>query len=138
MGREWVRVLEQVPLFGDLSKRHLRRVADLATARRYEAGASIIRAGDSGDAFYVVLDGTAEARPRSGKRVKLTSGDFFGEMALLDGAPRSAGVAAVTEVLTMRVGRSAFTKLIKQEPAITATLLKTLAERVRRLEKATA
>ena len=138
MGKEWVAVLEQVPLFQNLSKRHVRRVADLAAARRFEAGASIIRAGETGDAFYVILDGTAQARPRSGRPVKLGAGDFFGEMALLDGAPRSANVQAVTEVLTMRVARPAFAKLIKQEPQITAALLVTLAERVRRLEKTAA
>jgi CRP-like cAMP-binding protein len=134
MGKEWVGVLEQVPLFRDLSKRHVRRVADLAAARRFEAGSSIIRVGEPGDAFYVILDGAAQARPRSGRPVKLGAGDFFGEMALLDGAPRSATVEAVTEVLTMRVGRPAFAKLIKQEPQITAALLATLAQRVRRLE----
>ena len=138
MGKEWVVVLEQVPLFRSLSKRHLRRVADLAAVRRFEAGSSIIRAGEAGDAFYVILDGSAQARPRSGRAVKLGAGDFFGEMALLDGAPRSASVQAVTEVLTMRVARPAFAKLIKQEPQITAALLVTLAERVRRLEKTAA
>lgn len=138
MGKEWVGVLEQVPLFQNLSKRHVRRVADLAAVRRFEAGSSIIRAGDPADAFYVILDGTAQARPRSGRPVKLRAGDFFGEMALLDQAPRSADVQAVTEVLTMRLGRPAFAKLIKQEPQITAALLATLAERVRRLEKTAA
>src|SRR5207302_3193561 len=115
-----------------LSRRNLRRVADLAAVRRFEAGASIIRAGERGDAFYVVLDGRADVRRRSGKAVTLRAGDFFGEMALLDGAPRSASVVAATEVLTMRVGRSAFWKLLKQEPQISATLLATMADRVRR------
>jgi len=136
MGKEWVGVLEQVPLFAQLSRRNLRRVADLAAARRFEAGASIIRVGERGDAFYVILDGRADVRPRSGKAVTLRAGDFFGEMALLDGAPRSANVVAATEVLTMRVGRSAFWKLLKQEPQITGTLLATMADRVRRNEKA--
>jgi CRP-like cAMP-binding protein len=138
MGREWVVVLEQVPLFGGLSKRHLRRVAALAVARRFEAGTAIIRAGEPGDAFYVILDGTAEVRPRSGRATKLGPGDYFGEMALLDGAPRSASVEAKSEVLTMRLGRLAFAKLIKDEPQITVGLLRTLAQRVRGLEKATA
>jgi CRP-like cAMP-binding protein len=137
MGKEWVGVLEQVPLFEHLSKRHLRRVADLATAKRFAPGSSIIRAGDRGDAFYVLLDGEARARPRTGRSVKLGPGDFFGEMALLDGSPRSASVDAVTEVLTMRVGRTAFAKLLKQEAAITTALLIGLANRIRRLERKT-
>jgi CRP-like cAMP-binding protein len=138
LGKEWVGVLGQVPLFEHLSKRHLRRIAGLAVTRRYEAGTSIIRAGDRGDAFYVILDGKARARPRTGRSVTLGAGDFFGEMALLDGAPRSADVDAVTEVLTIRLGRPAFSKLLKQESQIAATLLVTLADRVRRLEQKTA
>jgi CRP-like cAMP-binding protein len=137
MGREWIGVLEQVPLFEQLPKRHLRRVAGLATTKRFAPGSSIIRAGERGDAFYVLLDGEAHARPRTGRAVKLGPGDFFGEMALLDGSPRSASVDAVTEVLTMRVGRSAFAKLLRQEPAITTALLVGLANRVRRLERKT-
>ena len=135
MGKEWIGVLEQVPLFEHLSKRHLRRVAGLATTKRFAPGSSILRAGDRGDAFYVLLDGEARAQPRTGRLVKLGPGDFFGEMALLDGSPRSASVEAVTEVLTMRVGRSAFAKLLRQEPAISGALLVGLANRVRRLEQ---
>jgi len=134
LGPEWAGVLAEIPLFSDLSKRHLRRVAAIAGAKRFAAGSQIIRAGDPGDAFYVLLDGEAEARPRSGRPVPLGPGDFFGEMALLDGSPRSASVHATTDVLTMRLGRAAFAKLLKDEPGIAARLLVTLAGRVRRLE----
>ena len=137
MGKEWVGVLERVPLFEQLSKRHLRRVAGLAAAKRFAAGSAIMRVGERGDAFYVILDGEARARPRTGRTVKLGAGDFFGEMALLDGSPRSASVEAVTDVLTMRVGRSAFAKLLEQEAGIARALLVALADRVRRLERKT-
>jgi CRP/FNR family cyclic AMP-dependent transcriptional regulator len=134
LGPEWVGVLAEIPLFAELSKRHLRRVAAIAGAKRFAEGSQIIRAGDPGDAFYVLLEGAAEARPRSGRAVTLGPGDFFGEMALLDGSPRSASVHATTEVLTMRLGRPAFVRLLKDEPAIATRLLVTLAGRVRGLE----
>jgi CRP-like cAMP-binding protein len=135
MGREWAALLGDVPLFAGLSKRQLRRVAGLGRTRRFEPGSLLIRAGDPGDAFYVVLDGAARVRPRSGRTAKLRSGDFFGEMALVDGAPRSADVEAVGEVLTMRIGRASFTKLLKREPQISAGLMAALAARIRSLEK---
>jgi CRP-like cAMP-binding protein len=76
--------------------------------------------------------------PQGGRPVRLAAGDYFGEMALLDGARRSASVEAVSEVLTMRVGRPAFAKLLKQEPQIALALLATLADRVRQLEQKSA
>ena len=134
MDKEWVGVLAQVPLFAQIPKRHLRRIARLATARRF-AGGPIFRAGDEGDAFYVVLDGNVQVHASGGRKVKLGAGDYFGEMALLDGARRSATVEAVGEVLTMRIGRSAFAKLLKQEPQIAVALLAKLADRIRQLER---
>src|SRR5439155_22013927 len=86
MDREWVGVLARVPLFEQMSRRQLRRLAGLATARRFAAGSPIFHAGDHGDAFYVVLDGAVRARPPAAQPVTLKAGDFFGEMALLDGA----------------------------------------------------
>lgn len=134
LDREWVAVLQHVPLFESLSRRHLRRLAGCARTRRFEPGAAIVRTGRPGTAFYVVLDGEAAVSTPRGRSVRLRAGDSFGEMALLDDAPRSANVTAVTEVLAMEIGRAAFGRLLKQEPQIALALLRTLAERVRRLE----
>lgn len=135
MGKDWTVVLEEVPLFRNLSRRHLKHVASLARKRRYAAGTSIVRVGDAGTAFFVVLDGTVRVVPVSGRPRRLKAGDFFGEMALLDDSPRSANVVADGEVLTMTISRSAFTKLLKHEPAVAYELLRTLAARLRAAEK---
>lgn len=135
MGKDWTVVLEEVPLFRNLSRRHLKHVASLARKRRYAPGTSIVRAGDAGTAFFVLLDGAARVVPPSGRPKRLKTGDFFGEMALLDDAPRSASVVADGEVLTMTISRSAFSKLLKHEPAVTYELLRTLAGRLRTAEK---
>ena len=134
-GAEWVPVLAEVPLFGNLSRRHLKRVASLARMRRFAAGTLIVRAGDAGSAFYVLIDGAARVVPPKGRPRRLGSGDFFGEMALLDDSPRSADVVADGEVLTMTIGRSAFGKLLRSEPALSRELLRTLASRLRAAEK---
>jgi CRP-like cAMP-binding protein len=135
MGRDWTVVLEEVPLFRNLSRRHLKHVASLARKRRYASGTSIVRAGEAGTAFFVLLDGAVRVVPASGRPRRLKMGDFFGEMALLDDSPRSASVVADGEVLTMTISRSAFSKLLKQEPAVTYELLRTLAARLRAAEK---
>lgn len=135
MGREWVDVLAEVPLFANLSRRHLRHVASVARTRRFASGSSIVRAGDAGSAFYVLIDGTVRVVPASGRARRLRAGDFFGEMALFDETPRSASVVADDEVLTMTIGRRAFSKLLKQEPALAFELLRTLAARLRAAEK---
>jgi CRP-like cAMP-binding protein len=134
MDREWIGVLEQVPLFEGLSRRHLKRIAGCARARRFERGSLIVGRGRPGATFYVILDGEAEVDLPTGRAKRLKAGDYFGEMALLDGAPRSADVRATTETLTMEIGRTAFGRLLKQDAQIPLALLQTLAARVRHLE----
>jgi len=129
MGRDWVPVLKELPLFEGMSSRHLRRIP--ARAKRYGSGETIVRAGDPGNAFYVVLDGTVRVDPPKGASVTLKAGDSFGEMSLLDGAPRSADITAAGEVTLMVIGRAAFTKLRRSEPQMAAALLRTLAGRLR-------
>jgi CRP-like cAMP-binding protein len=129
MGRDWVPVLKELPLFEGMSSRHLRRIP--ARAKRYGPGETIVRAGDPGNAFYVVLDGQVRVDRAGGTPVVLTAGDSFGEMALLDGAPRSADIIAAGEATLMVIGRAAFTKLLRNEPQMAAVLLRTLAARLR-------
>lgn len=135
MGADWVAVLQEVPLFQGLPARHLRRVVKLAQAKRFAPGSSIVRAGDPGNSFYVIVDGKVRVTPSTGRPVTLKAGDCFGEMALLDGAPRSADVAADGEVLTITIGRAAFAKLLRREPQLSAALLRTLAARLRAAER---
>ena len=123
-----------IPLLRGLSKRHLRRVARLAELRLYVGSKPLFLAGSRGDAFYIILDGSAEAQLADGSTVPLQPGDYFGELALLDGAPRSATVSAVGELTTARIARSAFLKLLREEPAIAVGLLPGLVGIVRELQ----
>jgi CRP-like cAMP-binding protein len=130
----WVPVLARVPLFRALSKRHLGRVARLAELKRFSAGDQVVRAGARGDAFYIILDGGARVAPVKGRAKKLGEGDYFGELALLDGAPRSATVSAIGTLTTARISRTAFQKLLKEEPAIGVGLAHGLVTIVRELQ----
>ena len=127
----WVDALSAVPLFRELSQRNLRKVAAKGTMKRYAPLTPIVRSGDPGDAFYIILDGTASVRKTGKRAVKLGPGDFFGELALLDAAPRNASVEADEPVLAMRLGRAAFTKVLESEPKVAIAMLRALAARAR-------
>ena len=124
-----------IPLFRGLSKRHLRRVARLAELRQYLGSKPIVRAGTRGDAFYIILDGSAEVRTADGSTESLEPGAYFGELALIDGAPRAATVSAVGELTTARIARSDFLKLLREEPSIAVGLLPGLVGIVRALQR---
>jgi CRP/FNR family transcriptional regulator, cyclic AMP receptor protein len=133
MGADWVPVLQGVPLFANLSQRHLRHVAKLASAVRFSPGAPVVRAGAPGNSFFVVIDGSARVE-WSGGSSRLGPLDFFGEMSLIDGGPRSATVVAETDMLTMKLSRSGFAKVLESEPDIALVIMKELVRRVRQAE----
>jgi CRP-like cAMP-binding protein len=125
--------LERTPLFQALPRRHRKRVTDLAELRKYVDGADIVRAGEPGDSFHVVLEGEPLVTTPDGQEHRLAPGDHFGELALIDGAPRAATVTAVGEVTTGRVSRADFQQALHEEPTLAAGLLPGLALVVRDL-----
>jgi CRP-like cAMP-binding protein len=135
VGHDWLATLGEVPLFEGLSKRHLRRIAKLARIRRFASGSTMVRTGDPGRTFYVLLDGKARVLRGGSRARRLETGDYFGEMALLDDAPRSADVVADGEVLALTIDRPGFAKLLRAEPALSQAILRTLAARLRAAEK---
>jgi CRP-like cAMP-binding protein len=103
----------------------------------FEAGEIVIRAGDPGDAFYVIVRGRAGV---AGKELSTTlrEGDYFGEIALIDGGPRSATVIALDELRTLEVTKAAFLEFLDREPRAARRIMAALAKRVRSLERAPA
>jgi CRP-like cAMP-binding protein len=132
-----LRLLELVPLFSGLSRAQLSHVADLAQEVSYGSGRMIVRTGTPGLAFYVIVEGQAKVirgKIASAKgQASLGPGDFFGEMALLDGGPRSASVVAQTPMTTVRIERAPFRRMLKDEPDIALKLLEGMAVRMRKL-----
>jgi CRP/FNR family transcriptional regulator, cyclic AMP receptor protein len=131
--RDWADVLGVLPLFTRLNKRQLRNLAKLAKIEDYSPSEPIVQTGDQGDSFYLVLEGRAHV---AGKSRTLGPADFFGEMALIDGGPRSATITATTQVRVMKLPRRAFLKALKQDPQIGLAIMETLAGRIRRVERA--
>jgi CRP/FNR family transcriptional regulator, cyclic AMP receptor protein len=128
--------LAHVPLFEGLSPRHLRRLADLTQEDRLMAGATIVRAGEPGDVFYVIIEGEAKVVNASNRVVnRLQPGDSFGEISLLDGGPRTATVVAETPMRVATLERKSFLRTLEAEPAVALKLLIDAAKLLRRLER---
>ncbi|KAK4248797.1 cyclic adenosine monophosphate-dependent protein kinase [Corynascus novoguineensis] len=106
--------LEEVPLLSTLTPYERSKIADALESQKFPAGYTIIREGDPGHSFYLLEAGEAVAY-RSGNDTPVKhykKGDFFGELALLNDAPRAASVVSQTEVKVARLGKSAFQRLL--------------------------
>ncbi|MCI4331826.1 MAG: cyclic nucleotide-binding domain-containing protein [Thermoplasmata archaeon] len=124
-------MLGSVPLFSSLSKPQVRRIAETAKERSYKAGDVIVRHGEKGIGFYLVLAGEAKVE-RAGQLVAtLGPGQFFGEMALLDEQPRSADVRAGSAVRCLVLSAWEFWAAVGDEPEVLRTLLKETVRRIR-------
>jgi CRP-like cAMP-binding protein len=129
-------VLAQVPLFASLSARHRRRLADSVKEARFMEGAKVVREGEVGESFFVILEGEARVENAKGMVVnRLYPGEFFGEISLLDGGERTATVVAETPLVTLELTRRAFRKVVEQEPGVAVSLLEYGAGLLRRLER---
>lgn len=128
--------LAQVPLFAGLPPRHLKRIGDLTEEVRFMEGATVVRQGDAGDTFFVILEGEAKVAGPSGRVVnRLRPGEYFGEISLLDGGPRTASVVAETPLRMLALSRSALLRVVQREPAVGVRLLGHVAMMLRRLER---
>jgi CRP-like cAMP-binding protein len=123
--------LAKVPLFHRCTKGDLRIVARHVEVLSVPAGSLLVRQGDPGDAFFVVLDGQAEVQRDGRHRQHLHVGDHFGELALLDPAPRAATVVALDDVVVAALGARMFRVLLAELPLFSARLLGAMAARLR-------
>jgi CRP-like cAMP-binding protein len=128
--------LEKVPLLAECSRRQLRAVARISEVREVQQGAVITKAGAPGDEFFLIIDGRARVEVSARKRAKLGPGDFFGEMSLLDGEPRSATIVAETAMRLLVIPRREFSRLLAEVPDLMRSLLAVLSRRLRQAEQA--
>ena len=129
------RLLRSVPLFQGLSTRELREVRRAAEDVEFREGTTIVAEGLLASDFYLVLDGQAEVLIHERRRRVLGAGDYFGEMSVLDGGPRSATVRAITRVTALRLNRPAFLRLLDREGSIGRKVLLVMSERLRAAER---
>ena len=126
--------LAAVPMFSACSKKDLQLVAKTADELTVNQGSDLTTEGGSGREFFVIVDGKARVT-RSGKEVAtLGPGDFFGELALLDKAPRNATVTAETPLDVLVLEQRSFTALIAEVPSIARKLMIGMARRLNELD----
>jgi CRP/FNR family cyclic AMP-dependent transcriptional regulator len=129
-------IIERNSLFRGLKPSTLEQVADLASRRTYKGGAVVFLRGDPGDALYGVVTGRVRisASAPGGKEVFLNimePGDAFGEIALLDGQPRTAAATTLSPTELIIIQRDQFLALLQREPKLAVHLIELLCKRVR-------
>ena len=127
-----MRILGAVPLFAGMSKSRLRSLADRAKVVGYGTDRLVLGEGvRGGGSVFVLLEGTARVEIGGRAVGRLGPGDVFGELALLDGRPRSASVVATSDIVTVRLSRTAFLDLVRSDPDIALRVMEGLAARLR-------
>jgi CRP/FNR family cyclic AMP-dependent transcriptional regulator len=135
---EFVDHLAQVPLFSACSKKDLQLVAKRAEDVQVEAGKVLVSEGAAGAEFFVILEGSAVVTRHGSEVAKLGPGQFFGDLALLDRAPRNATITASTPMELIVLGQREFSALIDEVPGFAHKLLAGLARRLRESDAQTA
>jgi CRP-like cAMP-binding protein len=123
--------LARVSLFTTLNTKELARVSRATDEVMVAAGTVLVRQGASGHEFYLILDGRAVVR-RGERQVDLLGpGQYFGELSLLDRAPRNATVIADTSMTLLVLGQREFSAVLDEVPGVAHKMLRTMAHRLR-------
>ena len=125
-----VDLIRHLPLFELCSKRDLRRIAALAVEREIVEGSELIREGEPGTEFFVVVDGEIDVRRRGRRVASLGAGSYVGEIALLSRSPRTATVVATTPLRVLAIAGRDFVELLDSIPELWLKVARTLADRV--------
>lgn len=137
MVKETSKLLQGVPLFSRFSNRELEPILKSAKERDFEPGTPIVREGDQSNiGFYLILDGQVEVKQGERTLSKLGSGQFFGEMSVLDGEPRSADVIPTTRTKCLLLTNWDIKALVKTYPSIAMKIIAELSRRLRQTNMA--
>jgi CRP-like cAMP-binding protein len=128
--------MRSVSLFSGLKEKQLKAILGSGRKLSYPADNTIASEGKNGVAFFLILDGKVEVRLKGKVLARMSSGDFFGEMSLLDQRPRSSDVVTVTPTTCLVLTSWSFTSLVKTNNDIAVNLIKTLVQRLRESNKA--
>jgi CRP-like cAMP-binding protein len=125
-----IELIKRVPLFSHCSKKELGLVAQIADEIDLPEGKTLMREGDRGREFFVLVEGSAEVRRRNRKVNTLGGGDFFGEIALVSQRPRTATVTTSSPVRALVVTEQSFRSLLADNADVQRKVLQALADRV--------
>jgi CRP/FNR family cyclic AMP-dependent transcriptional regulator len=126
--------LAKVSIFSKLDRSDLQRIGKGVVSRSYKKGDDIVKEGEQAVAFYVIVKGKAEVTKGGDVLHTFRAGDCFGEMALLDGWPRSATIRAAEDTDCLVMTRWDFTAELRLNPSIALAMLPVMSKRIRELE----
>ena len=122
--------LRRVPIFSSLDDRALEQIAAVATEFEAQAGQILIEIGQPGSGLFVIEEGTVRVELPGGDRIERGPGQFFGELSVLSDTPRTARVAAATDLRGLAIRRGDMNSLLDRQPAIAVAMLHEMAQRL--------
>lgn len=127
-------LIARVPLFTSLSKEGVSQLVNGLKSHRLSQGSEIVHAGDAGDSMYLIAEGVLEVNLdlKTSDHVRVATmspGDYFGEMSLMTGDPRSATVSAVTDALVYEIEKSVLDPLLRAHPSLPEEIAQTISSR---------
>jgi CRP-like cAMP-binding protein len=140
MHPELLPTLSAVPLFANIPQGELEKLAAFARQESYAKNAEIMAEGDRSSGLYILLSGKVKVvlRSEEGKEIILAilnPTEFFGEMALLDEAPRSADIVAMAPTTVLVIAKQEFKSWLQRQPEMAFVIIKTLAQRLREADR---
>jgi len=132
--KELVKLLGHAPLFSRVSAEGLEEVLAIAREKKFSAGTKIVTQGSTGVGFYLVLTGRARVSRGEETIAELGAGTFFGEMCILDGAPRSADVIAVEDTTCLVLRQWDIRSVISRNTNVAMAMLEELSRRLRKTD----
>ena len=121
--------LAGIPIFSECTRKELKAISRLVTPVSISEGKVLVREGEPGREFMIIVEGSATVRRNGRKIASLGPGDFFGELALLAGVPRTATVIADTDMVIEALNRAEFATLLDESPSIARKVLSAVAKR---------
>jgi hypothetical protein len=136
---ERILLLREVPMFAGLAPEDLEKIADIAHEQIYATGGIICREGEPGDALFIIVSGEVEVVKSMGRQESILAtrgpGEFVGEMAILDSAPRSATLRALNDVRVLSIEGDAFKSILLDRPEVAVSALRNMSARIRALNE---
>jgi len=134
--RTTISLLKKTPIFARTSDASLASMVKSAVKKSVPAGTKIVEEGQGGVGFYLILSGRAEVIQGGKKLAEFSQGNFFGELTVIDGAPRTADVVAIEDTQVLVITQWAMRSIINSHPEIAQSMLEELARRLRATDEA--
>jgi len=134
--KQVIALLKSTPVFAHTSEKSLESMIKSAVEKTVSPGEKVVQQGQGGVGFYLILDGKAEVIKDGTKLAELGTGNFFGELGVIDGQPRTADVVAVTETKCWILSQWAMKSVIANHPEVALSMLEELARRLRATDAA--